>query len=106
MKLQEYRFAYVLPCCTAVTAVYPICVPPRFFPSFVFLCSLKIVFVQEMLDGETEYVGRGYWREVRLAKYDGQRVAIKTLRDDQDDSKRNKQRHRWEAVALDQVRDG
>lgn len=56
-----------------------------------------------MLDGETTYLGRGYWREVRLAEYGGQQVAIKTLRDDQEESKRNRQRHRWEAVALDQV---
>ncbi|CAM9106403.1 unnamed protein product [Pylaiella littoralis] len=61
--------------------------------------------MKEMLDGETTYLGRGYWREVRLAEYGGQQVAIKTLRDDQEESKRNRQRHRWEAVALDQVKD-
>ncbi|CAN0117306.1 unnamed protein product [Ectocarpus fasciculatus] len=58
-----------------------------------------------MLEGETDLVGKGYWREVRLGKYQGQDVAIKTLREDQEETDRNKERHRWEAVALDMVRD-
>ncbi len=60
--------------------------------------------LQEMLDGKTELVGSGYWREVRLAKYNGQELAIKTLRESQEETKRNRERHRWEAVALDTVR--
>lgn len=59
-----------------------------------------------MLDGNTQYLGRGYWRDVRLAEYHGQEVAIKTLRDNQEETKRNKERHRWEAVALDMVGGG
>lgn len=58
---------------------------------------------QEMLDGKTDFLGRGYWRDVRRADYHGQEVAIKTLRDTQEETKRNKERHRWEAVALDMV---
>ncbi|CAM9139951.1 unnamed protein product [Hapterophycus canaliculatus] len=57
-----------------------------------------------MLEGKTKYLGRGYWREVRLGEFNGQEVAIKTLRDTQEESKRNKERHRWEAVALDMVK--
>lgn len=60
---------------------------------------------QEMLEGKTEFLGKGYWREVRLATYQGQDVAIKTLREDQEETDRNRERHRWEAVALDMVRD-
>lgn len=58
-----------------------------------------------MLDGETELLGKGYWREVWLATYNGQQVAIKTLREDQEETNRNKERHRWEAVALEMVTD-
>lgn len=58
-----------------------------------------------MLDGKTDFLGRGYWREVRRTDYKGQEVAIKTLRDNQEETKRNRERHRWEAVALDMVRE-
>ncbi|CAM9251098.1 unnamed protein product [Ectocarpus sp. 4 AP-2014] len=61
--------------------------------------------LEEMLEGKTEFLGKGYWREVRLATYQGQDVAIKTLREDQEETDRNKERHRWEAVALDMVSD-
>lgn len=57
-----------------------------------------------MLKGKSDFLGRGYWREVRRADYNGQEVAIKILRDNQEETKRNKERHRWEAVALDMVR--
>lgn len=73
------------------------CVP---FPTFLlhmFFC------LQEMLSGPTSWLGQGYWREVRLAKADGRSVAIKTLRDTQEETRRNRERHRWEAVALDAV---
>lgn len=59
---------------------------------------------QEMLGGETEFLGQGYWRDVRLAEYRGQFVAVKTLRDTQEETRRNKERHRWEAAALEAVR--
>lgn len=59
---------------------------------------------QEILDGKTSFLGQGYWREVRLAEYKGQEVAVKTLRNTHNESARNKERHRWEAVALDMVR--
>lgn len=62
------------------------------------------VVVQDMLSGETKFLGSGYWREVRLAEYNGQELAIKTLRKSQEETKRNRERHRWEAVALDMVR--
>eukprot|EP00752_Nemacystus_decipiens_P005241 g4757.t1 len=61
--------------------------------------------MERMLDGKTEFLGRGYWREVRLAHFNGQDVAIKTLRDNQEETKRNKERHRWEAVAMDMLKD-
>lgn len=57
-----------------------------------------------MLQGKTDFLGKGYWREVRRADYKGREVAIKTLRDNQEETKRNLERHRWEAVALDMVR--
>lgn len=60
---------------------------------------------QQMLDGKTKYLGKGYWRDVRLGEFNGREVAIKTLRETQEESKRNKERHRWEAVALDMVGD-
>ncbi|CAM9532917.1 unnamed protein product [Ectocarpus sp. 12 AP-2014] len=61
--------------------------------------------LEEMFEGKTEFLGKGYWREVRLATYRGQDVAIKTLREDQEETDRNRERHRWEAVALDMVSD-
>eukprot|EP00903_Cladosiphon_okamuranus_P009114 g8707.t1 len=61
--------------------------------------------MEEMLSGRTEFLGRGYWREVRKANYNGQYVALKTLRDNQEETKRNKERHRWEAVAMDMLKD-
>lgn len=57
-----------------------------------------------MLTGHKTYLGHGYWRDVFLVNYDGQEVVVKALRDDQRDTTRNRQRHRWEAVALDAVR--
>ena len=62
--------------------------------------------IQKILNGEAgeaKFLGRGYWREVHLVKYDGQDMALKTLRDDQKETKRNKERHRWEAAAMDAV---
>lgn len=56
-----------------------------------------------MLNGPTKYLGRGFWRDVQLAKYDGQQYAVKTLRETQDATYRNLQRHQWEAAALDAV---
>lgn len=56
-----------------------------------------------MLNGPTKYLGRGFWRDVHLAKYDGQLLAVKTLRKTQDETDRNLQRHQWEAAALDAV---
>lgn len=53
--------------------------------------------------GELKFLGRGYWREVHLVNYDGRDMALKTLRDDQQETKRNKERHRWEAAAMDAV---
>ncbi|CAM9481153.1 unnamed protein product, partial [Sphacelaria rigidula] len=55
--------------------------------------------------GELKFLGRGYWREVHLVNYDGRDMALKTLRDDQQETKRNKERHRWEAAAMDAVKD-
>lgn len=54
--------------------------------------------------GETTFVGEGYWREVRLARYKGQDVVVKSLKSTQEESARNKERHRWEAAALMEVK--
>lgn len=61
--------------------------------------------LEEILAGETSLVGEGYWREVRLATYKGQNLVVKTLKSSQEESARNKERHRWEAVALEAVKD-
>lgn len=56
------------------------------------------------MKGDTTFVGEGYWREVRLASYHGQDVVVKTLKSTQEVSERNRERHRWEAAALEAVR--
>ena len=57
-----------------------------------------------MLEGPTEFLGQGYWRDVRLATYNGHQVAVKTLKMTHEETDRNLERHRWEAAALDAVR--
>lgn len=56
-----------------------------------------------MLTGRTTHLGQGFWRDVHLTKYDGQEFAVKTLRETQDETDRNLQRHQWEAAALEAV---
>ena len=56
-----------------------------------------------MLVGPKKFLGRGFWRDVQLAKYDGQQFAVKTLRETQGETHRNLQRHQWEAAALEAV---
>ncbi|CAM9198247.1 unnamed protein product, partial [Choristocarpus tenellus] len=59
--------------------------------------------IQENYKGKL--LGRGYWREVYLYKYKGEDIAVKTLRESQKPSRRNLERHRWEAAAMDALKD-
>ncbi|CAM9181094.1 unnamed protein product [Discosporangium mesarthrocarpum] len=51
-----------------------------------------------------EKLGSGFWREVYMYKYKGKVVAVKRIKDSQKLTERNRERHRWEAVALEAVK--
>lgn len=61
-----------------------------------------------MLTGEKELIGSGFIRDVYLVEWEGRKLAVKFLREDfelraSEGSAENL--HRWEAAALDAVRD-
>lgn len=56
-----------------------------------------------MINMGGELIGEGYWREVRKVQYEGKDFALKTLKESQQPTKKNKRRHRFEAIALQQV---
>lgn len=63
--------------------------------------------LQEIILGEKTLIGNGNIRDVYLAEYKGQQLVVKVLRDDFEE-RASKTRvdniHRWEAAAIDAVR--
>lgn len=57
--------------------------------------------------GEKELIGRGYIRDVYLVEWEGRKLVVKFLREDYEaraSEIRVEKIHRWEAAALDAVR--
>lgn len=52
---------------------------------------------------DVEFLGEGYFRNVYLITYDGQDVVYKMAKDEGKQARKNKERHRKEAVALQAV---
>lgn len=68
---------------------------------FAVVDRLQYILSQRL--GESDFVGKGYWRHVYRVNYEGQDMALKILNEDQEETRRNKERHRWEAVAMNEV---
>lgn len=72
--------------------------------------SLMLNLTQALLEGDSRHVGAGVVRDVYLAKYEGQLVAVKTLKEpagihDIDERWAERKLQHWaEIVAMDAVR--
>lgn len=69
-------------------------------------CLVCHIFWQEMLGGVKALIGHGNIRDVYLIEHGGQKLVVKTLREDFEQRAsraRAEKIHRWEAAALDAV---